>query len=173
MCIRTGQLGGGAISYAMIIMWCPAIAALLTCRIRKIPIASLGWKWGLTKYQLLAFAIPLLYSLIPYLVVWISGAGGFYNHEFVAETAKGMGWNLPDGLVIFLYILLMGSFGMIRSMSSALGEEIGWRGFLLPNWQNEFLYIDFFMDGCYLGSVPLSTFCFFPTIIQVVQNGWH
>ncbi|MET7035881.1 type II CAAX endopeptidase family protein [Elizabethkingia miricola] len=132
MCIRTGQLGGGAISYAMIIMWCPAIAALLTCRIRKIPIASLGWKWGLTKYQLLAFAIPLLYSAVPYLVVWISGVGGFYNHEFVAETAKGMGWNLPDGLVIFLYILLMGSFGMIRSMSSALGEEIGWRGFLTP-----------------------------------------
>lgn len=52
----------------------------------------------------------------------------FYNHEFVAETAKGMGWNLPDGIVIFLYILLMGSFGMIRSISSALGEEIGWQG---------------------------------------------
>ncbi|WP_294328933.1 hypothetical protein [uncultured Chryseobacterium sp.] len=46
MCMRTGKLGGGIISYATIIMWCPAIAALLTCRIRKIPISSLGWKWG-------------------------------------------------------------------------------------------------------------------------------
>jgi membrane protease YdiL (CAAX protease family) len=30
------------------------------------------------------------------------------------------------------YILLAGSFGLVRSLSSALGEEIGWRGFLVP-----------------------------------------
>ncbi|WP_433631625.1 CPBP family glutamic-type intramembrane protease [Chryseobacterium cucumeris] len=132
MCIRTGKLGGGMISYATIVMWCPAIAAFLTCRIRNIPISSLGWKWGLTKYQIMAYCIPLLYSLVPYLIIWISGAGGFYNREFVAEIGKGMGWNLPDGLTIILYVILMSSFGMVRSVGSALGEEIGWRGLLTP-----------------------------------------
>ncbi|MDM1555823.1 MULTISPECIES: CPBP family intramembrane glutamic endopeptidase [Chryseobacterium] len=132
MCIRTGKLGGGIISYATIIMWCPAIAALLTCRIRKIPIPSLGWKWGPPKYQWWAYCIPLLYSFVPYLIIWMSGTGGFYNHEFVMEVSKGMGWDLPDGLVIPLYIVLMSSFGMVRSVGSALGEEIGWRGFLTP-----------------------------------------
>jgi membrane protease YdiL (CAAX protease family) len=132
MCIHTGKLGGGIISYATIVMWCPAIAALLTCRIRKIPVSSLGWKWGLTKYQIMAYCIPILYSLVPYLIIWISGAGGFYNHEFVAEAGKGMGWNLSDGQTIILYIILMSSFGMVRSVGSALGEEIGWRGLLTP-----------------------------------------
>ncbi len=126
MCIRTGKLGGGIISYATIVMWCPAIAALLTCRIRKIPISSLGWKWGNTKYQIMAYCIPLLYAFIPYLIIWITGAGGFYNHEFV------MGWELSDGLTIVLYVILMSSFGMVRSVGSALGEEIGWRGLLTP-----------------------------------------
>lgn len=132
MCIRTGKLGGGIISYATIVMWCPAIAALLTCRIRNIPVSSLGWKWGLTKYQIMAYCIPVLYTFIPYLIIWMSGAGGFYNHEFVAEVGKGMGWNLSDGLTIILYIILMSSFGMVRSIGSALGEEIGWRGLLTP-----------------------------------------
>ncbi|BAP32693.1 uncharacterized protein CHSO_3656 [Chryseobacterium sp. StRB126] len=132
MCIRTGKLGGGIISYATIVMWCPAIAALLTCRLRNIPISSLGWKWGETKYQLLAYGIPLLYSLVPYLIIWISGAGHFYHQEFVTDMAKGMGWNLPDVWAIPLYILLMSSFGMVRSVGSALGEEIGWRGLLTP-----------------------------------------
>ena len=132
MCIRTGKLGGGIISYATIVMWCPAIAALLTCRIRKIPISSLGWKWGNTKYQIMAYCIPLLYAFIPYVIIWITGAGGFYNHEFVKEIGKGMGWELSDGLTIVLYVILMSSFGMVRSVGSALGEEIGWRGLLTP-----------------------------------------
>jgi membrane protease YdiL (CAAX protease family) len=33
---------------------------------------------------------------------------------------------------IVIGIVLTGSYGMIRSVSSALGEEIGWRGFLVP-----------------------------------------
>ncbi len=98
----------------------------------EYPDSSLGWKWGLTKYQIMAYCIPILYSLVPYLIIWISGAGGFYNHEFVAEIGKGMGWNLSDGLTIILYVILMSSFGMVRSVGSALGEEIGWRGLLTP-----------------------------------------
>jgi hypothetical protein len=29
-------------------------------------------------------------------------------------------------------VLLAGSFGVVKSTASALGEEIGWRGFLVP-----------------------------------------
>jgi len=31
-----------------------------------------------------------------------------------------------------LYVGLAGSFGLARGLASALGEEIGWRGFLVP-----------------------------------------
>ena len=134
LCARKGSLSGGysPAGYALMVMWCPGLAGLLTCRLRGIPIASLGWKWGQTKYQLWSYAIPILYALVTYLVIWISGKGGFYDHELVAKIEQGFGVTLPDGVTIVLFTLLAGTFGMARSLSSALGEEIGWRGFLTP-----------------------------------------
>jgi len=35
-------------------------------------------------------------------------------------------------LLFLLYLLLTGSIGMVHSIANALGEEIGWRGFLVP-----------------------------------------
>lgn len=134
MCMRTGSISAGhsPVYYALIIMWCPGLAALITCRLRGIPVKTLGWKWGQTKYQLLSYGVPFIYTLITYSVIWTSGKGGFYNKEFVTGVANGFGWSLPDGWTIFLFVLLGGTFGMARSLSSALGEEIGWRGFLTP-----------------------------------------
>ncbi|KAA2240749.1 CPBP family intramembrane metalloprotease [Chitinophaga agrisoli] len=131
---RAGTLraGFGGAGYTIMIMWCPAIGALITCAIRRIPVASLGWKWGQTKYQLWSYLIPFFYALVPYLIIWISGKGGFYNKELLDKVREGFHWSLPDGVVIFLYVILVGIFGMARSMSSAVGEEIGWRGFLTP-----------------------------------------
>ena len=38
-------------AYTAGLMWCPAIGALLTCRYLGRPVASLGWKWGETRYR--------------------------------------------------------------------------------------------------------------------------
>lgn len=43
-----------------------------------------------------------------------------------------MGLHISPALATILYVLLVGSFGMVGSLSRALGEEIGWRGFLVP-----------------------------------------
>ena len=86
----------------------------------------------------------------------------FYNREFVAEIGKGMGWNLPDGLTIILYVILMSSFGMVRSVGSALGEEIGWRGLLTPQLAKMNSYTaTFSLDGCNLVDLPLPSPAFF------------
>ena len=55
---------GGA--YTTGLMWCPAIGALLTCKYLGRPIASLGWQWGQTRYQVLSYLIPLGYSTFTY-----------------------------------------------------------------------------------------------------------
>jgi hypothetical protein len=57
--IATGHVGGGNGTYELGLMWSPAIAALLTCRLRGLSLQSLGWRWGMWRWQWLAFSIPL------------------------------------------------------------------------------------------------------------------
>ena len=131
--IYSGSLGGGVGQYVMGIMWCPGIAALITMKILKRNISDLGWKWGNTKYQIQSYLIPLFYALIAYIIIWGFGWGGFYDKEFVARLTTSFGLGpIGNGFIIFFYVILVGIFGTIRSASSALGEEIGWRGFLVP-----------------------------------------
>jgi len=128
--ILTGKLSQGL--YLMGLMWCPGCAALLTCRILRREVSTLGWKWN-PRYQFVSYLVPLGYCLVAYGSVWLVGWGRFPDPAFVRETAKFFGWErLPPGLVITFSVLLLGTIGFIRSTISALGEEIGWRGFLVP-----------------------------------------
>ena len=131
--IYTGTLGSGWGQFVMGIMWCPAIAAFITMKILKRDISELGWKWGETKYQLWSYLIPLLYAFIAYLIIWVFDWGGFYNKAYVARLTESFGFGeIGSGFIIAFYFILFGIFGTIRSCASALGEEIGWRGFLVP-----------------------------------------
>jgi uncharacterized protein len=137
--ITTGHVGGGNGAYELGLMWSPAVAALLTCRMRGFSMQSLGWGWGAARWQALAFAIPLAYTGVSYVVVWLAGFGAFPDHKFVDSTRSSLGWSgASDWLVISGYFLLMGSAGMVMSMAFALGEEIGWRGFLTPRMTEAF-----------------------------------
>ena len=131
--IKSGHLGSGGGLYVTALMWCPASAALLSCKILGRRVKTLGWKWGESRYQVASYLIPLGYAAITYIVVWIAGLGGFYDHKFVGAINKSFGLGtIPDWLAIALYFVLAGSVGFIRGCASALGEEIGWRGFLVP-----------------------------------------
>jgi len=139
--IHTGKLNAGQGMYVVGLMYCPALSAFITCKILKRKIAGLGWGWGNWRHQLWAYLVPLLYSLVSYLIIWLTGWGGFYNHAFVSETAKSFGLeHLPNGLVILLYFIITGIYGMTMSLSSGLGEEIGWRGFLVPEMSKNLGY---------------------------------
>jgi membrane protease YdiL (CAAX protease family) len=123
-------------------MWCPAIAVVLTKWIYKENIRDLNWKWPKTKYIVSAFAIPVLYGLVTYLIIWTTGWGSFYNTQFVNEVASSYGIpSLSPGLIIFIFVVMKGIFGMFKSCSNALGEEIGWRGFLVPELFKKYGYI--------------------------------
>ena len=131
--IHTGKLGSGYGLYVTGLMWSPALSAFITSKILKRKIANLGWAWNPPRYMLWAYLVPLIYSLVAYLVIWITGWGGFYNTEAVTQIEKSFGWDhLPNGLVILLYFIFTGIIGMVASLSTGLGEEIGWRGFLVP-----------------------------------------
>ncbi len=131
--IHTGKLESGHGLYVTGLMWCPGLSALITSKLLKRKISLLGWQWSNTRYQLWSFVIPILYTTVAYLMIWITGWGGFYNSDFVDSVNVAFGFNkLPEFLSILLYCVLMGIYGLPASITTALGEEIGWRGFLVP-----------------------------------------
>jgi membrane protease YdiL (CAAX protease family) len=127
------NLTGAVSPWIIMLMWMPALAAILTCLILKRPLSTLGLgRWN-TKWAWFAYLIPLAYCLVASLATWIFGLGGFPN------TAAPLAWGqvagiqgLPEWAIIAIFALVTGTAGMITGSASALGEEIGWRGFLVP-----------------------------------------
>ena len=115
-------------------MWSPGAAAVLTCLILHRDISSLPWGWGQWRWNWYAWALPIAYGLAMYLPVWIFGLGGasFGNEETLArwssEIIVGDGVNL---LAVIFYVVILGTIGVFGSAANALGEEIGWRGFMI------------------------------------------
>ena len=131
--IKSGHVGAGGGLYVAALMWCPASAALLTCKILGRDVKSLAWKWGQPRYQVMSYLIPLGYATLTYAIVWLTRLGGFYNQQFVTAVGNRFGLGpLPGWLSIALYLFFAGTTGVIRGCATALGEEIGWRGFLVP-----------------------------------------
>ncbi|MEJ2583545.1 MAG: type II CAAX endopeptidase family protein [Robiginitalea sp.] len=121
--------------YVGAIMWCPAIAAILTLRIKGGSVSSLNWKWPSWKYIQWSYLVPALYATITYGFIWILGFGSLANEETVLAWAEEIGLigigTLSPPVAVVVGVLLLGSIGVIRAMATTLGEEIGWRGFFI------------------------------------------
>jgi uncharacterized protein len=131
--IHTGHIGAGDGMVVSLIMWCPAFAALAACRLFRIDLATLGWNWRPAKYEAWAYFIPILYALPVYVITWTLIRGSFAFSSFAAPLGESFGFpQSPRAITLLLAVPLYATVGVIRSMARALGEEIGWRGFLLP-----------------------------------------
>ncbi len=129
--IRAGHVMAGGGHYVEALMWCPALAAFLTIAWRRLDIQSLGLSRFGGKYAVYGYLLPLAYALIAYIAVWSLGLGIFPDPAAIDRLAKQLGWQ-PGPLFVPLYFLLIGTTGMIGAGARALGEEIGWRGFMAP-----------------------------------------
>lgn len=115
------------------LMWSPGLAALATCKLRGLSFSGLGWCWPAGKWIALAYVLPIVYGLIAYAIIWGSGFGGLPDAKFIKEVSYFLGlkdWS--QGAIIAFGVLMFGTIGMIWHVATALGEEIGWRGFLAP-----------------------------------------
>lgn len=116
------------------VMWSPGIAAILTCIILKRPITSMPWRWGAWRWNISAWLLPVGYGLAMYLPVWIFGLGGsgFGNPETLARwTGEVTGGTEANVIAVVFFLVVMSVLGVIGSAARALGEEIGWRGFMI------------------------------------------
>jgi membrane protease YdiL (CAAX protease family) len=111
--IRAGTIGGTRSKLGTLLMLAPGLAALITYLIFERSIRPVGWRLGKVQYLLLALIIPIGYCLAGYGLCWLTGWGR-YNGQFPTRFP-----------IVLLTLLFSGTL-------SAVLEEIGWRGFLVP-----------------------------------------
>jgi uncharacterized protein len=115
-----------------VLMWCPAIAAWGTCRLTGRDFRKIAWNWPKATQLVRAYFIPLGYASLAYGLVWAMHLAG-WNKQFVAAAVQDLGLKeLPTWASLTICLILMATGGVIENLSTTLGEEIGWRGFLVP-----------------------------------------
>jgi membrane protease YdiL (CAAX protease family) len=114
-------------------MWCPGLAAILTRLITQRNLRGFAWKPGKANWLAFAYILPVLYALPVYLTVWLGGLGTFDEGR----------WIVAPNLTPVTGLALIATAGLAASLLSATGEEVGWRGFLLP----ELLKVTSFQKG--------------------------
>lgn len=127
---------------ATLLMWSVGVAAMLAMRWAKRPLSDLGWSWGPARYHVVAFVLPLIYGGIAYSLAGAVGLVDFPNTENARHLADFAGFKeIPLLPATALTFLMLASSGLVNSMSTALGEEIGWRGFLTPLLTDRFGFL--------------------------------
>jgi membrane protease YdiL (CAAX protease family) len=117
--------------YVLTIMWSPGLAAILTQLISARTLGGLGWRVGPPRWLGIAYILPIVYALPIYVFTWLTGLGVFPNHTRIAALAERYSSsNVVTTVSIFLWISL--TVDMVGPLILALGEEIGWRGLLVP-----------------------------------------
>ena len=140
------------LSVSPFFMWSPGVAALLTLVLLRGDLRGLGWSWGGARYYVLAYLLPLAFCLPVYLAVWLTGLGGFDPQVLESYRAQA---GLPEGrvgtLAVVAAIAALAPLGIVATV----GEELGWRGFLVPRL------------------MALTSFTKTSLIVGIVWSLWH
>ena len=176
--------------FIAVLMWIPAISAFIAAGIslkegkETVSFAKkrtmLGIRLCPIRYILLGILIPFVYLLIPYLIYWK------ICPECFAYTGVSFEVILKD---LTLYSIV----SVLISLLTAVGEEIGWRGFLFPAlkeqaglhkaiafstlywclWHFPLLIFGGYMEGTsLLYQLPAFVLCIFPvgTITSLLRE---
>lgn len=125
--------------YMFLFLWCPGIAGMVTQLIFERSLRGMGWTLRPLKYQLASYLTPLAYVLLAYLLLWVSGLwpwpfplSSFYLPNIDPPRIDTDFSILISILILLAYFLRVATVVVLTSMLTALGEEIGWRGLLVP-----------------------------------------
>ena len=120
---------GGPLWMYFVLMWIPALSAIIASAVSlkddkekfslKSFLSGLGIRKCRIRYILLAVLIPLVYLLIPYMIYWKTHPDNF------GYTGVALSLILKDCLPTMI-------IGIFPGILSSMGEEIGWRGYMLP-----------------------------------------
>ena len=107
-------------------MWCPALAAVLARLIHRRSLRGFGFTLGKARWLVLAVLVPALGGLVMFGSAWLFQVAPLNESK------------LPK-LFALSFIPLF--FGVLAFSSiAALGEELGWRGLLVPELSRRMSY---------------------------------
>ncbi len=129
--LSAGSVGAHGGLYVLGLMWCPGAAGLAAQFLLRRSFRGMGWRLGPARYLGWSYAIPFLYALAAYGAVWTVGLGHFPNAAFTARLMEQ--YHQSEALSIAIHVGRSATLGMAIHCVAALGEEIGWRGFLVPH----------------------------------------
>lgn len=130
--ISAKSLSAGGGIWVLCLMWSPGISGLITRLLFQGNLRGVGWRWGKWKYILAGYWIPVLYASVVYLPLWLAGYAHFHAHALERLATTPTLARLPHAVLVGIFIVLAATLGVVTSCISALGEELGWRGFLVP-----------------------------------------
>lgn len=117
------------------VMWAPGVAAIATQLLFERKIAGLGWRLPRMRWLLASIAFPLAYVSLAYVLAWGSGAAGVRPDAlaWMGDIIVMVGLpTVPDWAIMPTFALLVCTLALAMNLVAATGEEIGWRGLLLP-----------------------------------------
>ena len=141
-------------------MWTPALAAFTCCAFFRIPFRFLGFEWPGMRAITWGYLLPIAYATTAYLFVWTTRLA---PADFTGSPARGAvrsAWAYREAGAAVLNAALIMTFGVLQSGVSAAGEEIGWRGFLVPVLAQRFGF-----TGVVLVSGAIWALWHFPLIV--------
>lgn len=121
--LQSGRLGTWGGLAVMLVMWAPGVAGMLTQLITTRSLRGMGWRPQTVGLLGLALILPLIYAGPVYGLTWLSGLGSFNPQGWTSQLP---GFSVGSALALLL------TAGLLQSLISATGEEIGWRGLLVP-----------------------------------------
>ncbi len=156
--------------FGVLVSWSPGIAALLASLWLRRDLKLIGWHWPSWSVFSISYITPLSYGLAAYLFVWISGLGGFYNETgYRALIEQWWLGKIPAAWQMTALIITSATLGIVRGCVTSLGEEIGWRGFLVPEMSQFLSY-----RATALGSGLIWSVWHYPLILAMESRfDWH
>ncbi|MFH1593895.1 MAG: CPBP family intramembrane glutamic endopeptidase [Candidatus Omnitrophota bacterium] len=141
--IHSKALGLNPLIVMFYLMWCPGLSGIINSLAYEKNLSGLGLKPGRPQWLGLGYFLPICYATLAYGIIWLVGFGGI-NPDYQFNAFK---------LILF---------GTLLNVAFAAGEEIGWRGFLVPQL---YKFTGNFTKTCLITGIIWSVW-HFPLIIS-------